>query len=142
MQRINEIKSIMRQLKESKNESLFATSSVNEEADNNTSTENDTSEDDLLLARLEDIITRLEKALVNLDVEGKEEDDDNSDTPAEDEETEEAPADDEESEDEEPAEDEEPEEEPAEESLERRIANLERRFTESRRRSLCRRFTR
>ena len=138
MQRINEIKSIMRQLKESKNESLITAKSVNEEAENDTSTENDTSDADLLLARLEDIITRFEKALANVDGEGEEEQANDDEEQAEDEE----PAEDEE--EAAPAEDE--DEEQAEESytrsLEDRLSALERRFTESRRRSLCKRFTR
>ena len=53
MARINEMKTIMRQLKESKNESAL---NANEEVD----TENDASEADLVLARLEDILSRFE----------------------------------------------------------------------------------
>ena len=93
MLRTNEIKSIMRKLRENpqteevKNESVKeeATETVNEEvkADaeevkteslvteaDETDTENDTSEADLLLARLEDIIARFEKALAIVDEEG------------------------------------------------------------------------
>lgn len=136
MQRTTEIKSIMRQLreqKEVKNESLVTEAEVD--------TENDSSELELQLARLEDIISRFEKVV---NAAGEEE-------PAEEEPAaEEAPA--EEPAEEEPAE-EEPAEEPAEEeepaaeeaysrSLEKRIADLERKFTESRRRKLCRRFVR
>lgn len=132
MQRSTEIKSIMRQLREQKNESLITEAEVD--------TENDASELDLQLARLEDIISRFERVInaAGEDEEGEE--------PAEEEEpTEEEPAEEEGSTEEEPAE-EESEEEAAEESynrsLEKRIANLERKFTESRRRKLCKRFVR
>lgn len=157
MQRINEMKSIMRKLKEIKNESVEADTSapvneavlkaVNEEADKNgedeISTENDASENDLLLARLEDLVDRLERVI-----------------PADEEEKEETPAEEEGASDEEPSEEETPEEETSEDeeapeeeseesaeeayhrSLEERLAALERRFTESRRRSLCSRFKR
>jgi hypothetical protein len=143
MLRTNEIKSIMPKLRENsdveevKNESvkLEATASVAEEAD----TDNDTSEADLLLARLEDIIARFEKALAIVDEDGGEEE-----APAEEAPAEEAPAEEEEGEEEAPAEE---EEEPAAEesykpSLEDRLAALERRFTESRRRRACRKFNR
>lgn len=131
MLRTNEIKSIMRKLRgneEVKNESLI------KEAEE-VGTENDTSEADLLLARLEDIISRFEKALSIVDDEDEEG-------------VEEAPAEDEmppeEGVDEEaPAEEEEAEaEESYQRSLEYRLAALERRFTESRRRKACRKFTR
>lgn len=146
MARTNEIKSIMRQLRNSektKNESIRR---CFEEDENETTTENDVSESDVLMARLEDIISRFEKALSIVDEE----------EPTEDEE----PAEEELAEDEEPMEDEEPvEEEPAEESfrrmvarnrrikaeqasLERRIAMLERKLVESRRRKSVRKFTR
>lgn len=115
MQHSTEIKSIMRQLREQKNESLITEAEVD--------TENDASELDLQLARLEDIISRFERVI---------------NAAGEDEESEEPT-------EEEPAE-EESEEETAEESynrsLEKRIANLERKFTESRRRKLCKRFVR
>ena len=132
MQRINEIKSIMRQLKDSKatTESLENVKLVTESED--TETENDTSNFDLIIAKLEDILSRFEKVIAA--AEGAA----NDDTPAEDEAEE--PAEDEA---EEPApEDEEAAEESYTRSLERRIEDLERRFTESRRRSACRRFTR
>ena len=141
MLRTNEIKSIMRKLRnneEVKNESLI------KEAEE-VGTENDTSESDLLLARLEDIISRFEKALAIVD---EDEEATEDEAPMEDEEAaeDEAPMEDEET----PAEDEEApaeeEEEAAEESyqraLEKRLAALERRFTESRRRKACRKFTR
>ena len=57
MNRNDEIKNIMRKLRESKNESAKANSSrraINEATD----TENDASESDLILARLEDILAR------------------------------------------------------------------------------------
>ena len=138
MNRNDEIKNIMRQLreanKETKNESLVH--SVNEDAD----TENDASEADLLLARLEDILSRFEKVIAVADQDAEEQPEE--EVPAEEEQPEE-----EQPEEEVPAEEEQPEEEePAEESYERsledRLAALERRFTESRRRHLCRRFTR
>ena len=131
MQRVNEIKSIMRQLKEShlKNESSTQRAinesmrdSVNEEID----TENDASETDVILARLEDILSRFEKVLSA-----------ETEEPAEEEETTE-----EEVVEEEPAEDEEAAEESYTRQLERRIADLERRFTESRRMKFCSRFKR
>lgn len=139
MARINEIKSIMRQLKDSK---TFNESLINEAEESDTTTENDASESDLVIARLEDILSRFEKVIAAA------EGDTDDETPAE-EESEEEPA--EEESEEEPVEDEESEEEPAEDetaeesytrSLERRIRDLERRYTESRRRSACRRFTR
>lgn len=133
MLRTNEIKSIMRNLRnneEVKNESLIKEA---EEVD----TENDTSEADLLLARLEDIISRFEKALAIVDSEEEEGGEEADEAPAEDE----MPP--EESEEEAPAEDEEAEaEESYQRSLEYRLAALERRFTESRRRKACRKFTR
>ena len=132
MARTNEIKSIMRQLRNSEKTKNESVRRCFEEDENETTTENDVSESDVLMARLEDIISRFEKALSIVDEE----------EPAE----------------EEPVE-EEPEEEPAEESfrrtvarnrrvkeekasLERRIAMLERKLVESRRRKIARKFTR
>ena len=114
----NEIKSIMRQLRENPSAASVKNESLTNEAEE-TNTENDTSDSDLLLARLEDIISRFEKALAIVDAE-------------------EAPAEDEEA----PAEDEETAEESYSPSLEDRLAALERRFTESRRRKACRKFCR
>ena len=137
MQRTNEIKSIMRRLRESnvKNESVV----MNEAEDTDTSTENDASESDLLLARLEDIISRFEKVIAAST--GEDEEEPEEEPEAEAEEGEEA-----EPEEEPEAEAEEGEEAEAEESynrsLEDRLAALERRFTESRRRYLCRNFRR
>ena len=133
MNRNDEIKNIMRKLRECKkedvkNESLLH--SVNEE----TETEADASEADLVLARLEDILARFEKVLsvatgeADAEKTGEEE--------ATDEEGSEEEATDEEGSEEEPA------EESYERSLEKRLAALERRFTESRRRNLCKRFHR
>ena len=141
MNRNDEIKNIMRKLRECKkedvkNESLLH--SVNEE----TETEADASEADLVLARLEDILARFEKVLSVATGEAEAEETGEEDTAEEGGEEE---ATDKEG-DEEEATDEEPEEEPAEESyersLEKRLAALERRFTESRRRNLCKRFHR
>ena len=87
MARINEIKSIMRQLKDSKS---FNESLITESNEEDTATENDTSDADLVIARLEDILARFEKVIAA--AEGDEEDE----TPAEDEESEEEPAEDEE----------------------------------------------
>jgi hypothetical protein len=141
MNRNDEIKNIMRKLRESKNESVKSTASkriFNEATD----TENDASESDLILARLEDILARFEKVISAADGESEKEpadDKEQSEEPAEDEE----PVEDEEpAEDAEPAEDEEPAKESYNHSLESRLTALERRFTESRRRSLCKRFTR
>ena len=141
MMRTNEIKSIMRQLRESQEVTNESLNRVNE-AEEDTKTENDTSAADLLLARLEDIISRFEKALAIADGEDEEE-------PAPDEEggEGETPEEEEAPEEEEGGEEEQPEEEEAAEeayqrSLEDRLAALERRFTESRRRKLCSRFTR
>ena len=146
MNRNDEIKNIMRKLRECKkedvkNESLLH--SVNEE----TETEADASEADLVLARLEDILARFEKVLSVATGEAEAEETGEEDTAEEggEEEATDKEGDEEEATDEEPAE-EEPEEEPAEESyersLEKRLAALERRFTESRRRNLCKRFHR
>lgn len=148
MLRTTEIKSIMRKLREDsqaaevkadesevKNESL-----ITNEADE-VDSENDVSQSDLLLARLEDIISRFEKALAIVDDEDADAESD-EEAPAEDEAAEEDTA----AEEEEPAEEEgESEEESTEEesyerSLEDRLAALERRFTESRRRKACRRL--
>ena len=143
MNRNDEIKNIMRKLRECKkedvkNESLLH--SVNEE----TETEADASEADLVLARLEDILARFEKVLSVATGEAEAEE-------AGEEEAADKEGDEEEATDEEPAEEEATDEEPAEEepaeesyerSLEKRLAALERRFTESRRRNLCKRFHR
>lgn len=166
MLRTNEIKSIMRKLRENpeaeevKNESAKseATEAVTEEVKaeakdevkneslvteaEEADTENDTSEADLLLARLEDIIARFEKALAIVDGEGEEEGGEEGgeeEAPAE----EEMPPEEEGGEEEAPAEEEEAEaEESYQPSLEDRLAALERRFTESRRRRACRKFNR
>ena len=143
MNRNDEIKNIMRKLREckkedAKNESLLH--SVNEE----TETEADASEADLVLARLEDILARFEKVLsvatgeAEAEETGEEEATDKEDTEEDTAEkgSEEEPTDEEGGEDEEPA------EESYERSLEKRLAALERRFTESRRRNLCKRFHR
>ena len=143
MNRNDEIKNIMRKLRECKkedvkNESLLH--SVNEE----TETEADASEADLVLARLEDILARFEKVLsvatgeAEAEETGEEEATDKEDT---EEDTAEKGSE-EEATDEEPEEEEEPAEESYERSLEKRLAALERRFTESRRRNLCKRFHR
>ena len=144
MNRNDEIKNIMRKLRECKkedvkNESLLH--SVNEE----TETEADASEADLVLARLEDILSRFEKVLsVATGEADSEETGEKEDTDKEGSEEEEAT--DEEGGEEETADEEGGEEEAAEESyersLEKRLAALERRFTESRRRNLCKRFHR
>ena len=128
MLRTNEIKSIMRQLRENPSAESVKNESLTNEAEE-TNTENDTSDSDLLLARLEDIISRFEKALAIVDAE---------EAPAEDEEAPDEEAPDEEA----PAEDEETAEESYSPSLEDRLAALERRFTESRRRKACRKFCR
>lgn len=144
MNRNDEIKNIMRKLRECKkedvkNESLLH--SVNEE----TETEADASEADLVLARLEDILARFEKVLsVATGEADAEETGEKEATDAE--ETGEEEVTDEEGSEEEATDEEGSEEEPAEESyersLEKRLAALERRFTESRRRNLCKRFHR
>lgn len=144
MNRNDEIKNIMRKLRECKkedvkNESLLH--SVNEE----TETEADASEADLVLARLEDILARFEKVLsvatgeADAEETGEEEatDEEGSEEDATAEEGSE-----EETADEEGSEEEETAEESYERSLEKRLAALERRFTESRRRNLCKRFHR
>lgn len=145
MNRNDEIKNIMRKLRECKkedvkNESLLH--SVNEE----TETEADASEADLVLARLEDILSRFEKVLSVATGEAEsEETGGKEDTDKEGSEEEEEAADEEETADEEGGEEggeEEAAEESYERSLEKRLAALERRFTESRRRNLCKRFHR
>ena len=143
MNRNDEIKNIMRKLRECKkedvkNESLLH--SVNEE----TETEADASEADLVLARLEDILARFEKVLSVATGEAEAEETGEEETTDKDS-TEEDTAEEgseEEATDEEPEEEEEPAEESYERSLEKRLAALERRFTESRRRNLCKRFNR
>lgn len=144
MNRNDEIKNIMRKLRECKkedvkNESLLH--SVNEE----TETEADASEADLVLARLEDILARFEKVLsvatgeAEAEETGEEEATDEEGSEEEDtgeEGGEKEPTDEEGGEEEETA------EESYERSLEKRLAALERRFTESRRRNLCKRFNR
>lgn len=146
MNRNDEIKNIMRKLRECKkedvkNESLLH--SVNEE----TETEADASEADLVLARLEDILSRFEKVLSVATGEAESEETggkEDTDKEGSEEEEEEA-ADEEETADEEGGEEggeEEAAEESYERSLEKRLAALERRFTESRRRNLCKRFHR
>ena len=142
MNRNDEIKNIMRKLRECKkedvkNESLLH--SVNEE----TETEADASEADLVLARLEDILSRFEKVLSVAT--GEAESEETGEKEAADEEGGEEDTT-EEGGEEEAADKEGSEEEAAEESyersLEKRLAALERRFTESRRRNLCKRFHR
>ena len=142
MNRNDEIKNIMRKLRECKkedvkNESLLH--SVNEE----TETEADASEADLVLARLEDILARFEKVLSVATGEAEAEETGEEDTAEEggEEKATDEEGDEEEATDEEP-EEEEPAEESYERSLEKRLAALERRFTESRRRNLCKRFHR
>ena len=138
MNRNDEIKNIMRKLRECKkedvkNESLLH--SVNEETE---------TEADLVLGRLEDILARFEKVLsvatgeAEAEETGEEETTDKEDT---EEDTAEKGSE-EDTTDEEGGEDEEPAEESYERSLEKRLAALERRFTESRRRNLCKRFHR
>jgi len=153
MLRTTEIKSIMRKLREDsqaaevkadesevKNESL-----ITNEADE-VDSENDVSQSDLLLARLEDIISRFEKALAIVDDEDADaesgEEASAEDENAEDENAEEdaVPEEEESAEESEPEEEEATEEESYERSLEDRLAALERRFTESRRRKACRRL--
>ena len=143
MNRNDEIKNIMRKLRECKkedvkNESLLH--SVNEE----TETEADASEADLVLARLEDILARFEKVLSVAT--GEAEAEETGEEDATDEKGSEEEDTGEEGGEKEPTDEEGGEEEPAEESyersLEKRLAALERRFTESRRRNLCKRFHR
>lgn len=144
MNRNDEIKNIMRKLRECKkedvkNESLLH--SVNEE----TETEADASEADLVLARLEDILARFEKVLSVATGEAEAEEtgeEEATDEEGSEEETTDKEGSEEEATDEEPEEEEEPAEESYERSLEKRLAALERRFTESRRRNLCKRFHR
>lgn len=145
MNRNDEIKNIMRKLRECKkedvkNESLLH--SVNEE----TETEADASEADLVLARLEDILARFEKVLSVAT--GEAEAEESGEEEATDEECSEEEEDtgeeggEKEPTDEEGGEEEEAAEESYKRSLEKRLAALERRFTESRRRNLCKRFNR
>lgn len=147
MNRNDEIKNIMRKLRECKkedvkNESLLH--SVNEE----TETEADASEADLVLARLEDILSRFEKVLSVATGEAESEETggkEDTDKEGSEEEATDEEGDEEETTDEEGGEEggeEEAAEESYERSLEKRLAALERRFTESRRRNLCKRFHR
>lgn len=144
MNRNDEIKNIMRKLRECKkedvkNESLLH--SVNEE----TETEADASEADLVLARLEDILARFEKVLSVATGEAEAEEtgeEETTDEEGSEEETTDKEGSEEEATDEEGSEEEETAEESYERSLEKRLAALERRFTESRRRNLCKRFHR
>ena len=144
MNRNDEIKNIMRKLRECKkedvkNESLLH--SVNEE----TETEADASEADLVLARLEDILARFEKVLSVATGEAETEEtgeEETTDEEGSEEDTTKEGGEEEEATDEEGGEEEETAEESYERSLEKRLAALERRFTESRRRNLCKRFHR
>lgn len=144
MNRNDEIKNIMRKLRECKkedvkNESLLH--SVNEE----TETEADASEADLVLARLEDILARFEKVLSVATGEAEAEEsgeEEATDEEGSEKDTGEEGGKEEEAADEEGGEEEEAAEESYERSLEKRLAALERRFTESRRRNLCKRFNR
>lgn len=143
MNRNDEIKNIMRKLRECKkedvkNESLLH--SVNEE----TETEADASEADLVLARLEDILARFEKVLSVATGEAEAEETGEEETTDEEGSEEDTTKEggEEEATDEEGGEEEEPAEESYKRSLEKRLAALERRFTESRRRNLCKRFNR
>ena len=147
MNRNDEIKNIMRKLREGKKESAEVKNEavVRSIMNEDTETENDASEADLILARLEDILARFEKVIAVADGEAGEEEEGGEEEASEEgaeeeegggEEEEEAP------EEEEGGEEEEAAEESYERSLEDRLAALERRFTESRRRNLCRRFTR
>lgn len=145
MNRNDEIKNIMRKLRECKkedvkNESLLH--SVNEE----TETEADASEADLVLARLEDILARFEKVLSvatgEAEAEETGEEEATDEKGSEEEDTGEEGGKEEEAADEEGGEEEEAAEESYKRSLEKRLAALERRFTESRRRNLCKRFNR
>ena len=143
MNRNDEIKNIMRKLRECKkedvkNESLLH--SVNEE----TETEADASEADLVLARLEDILARFEKVLSVATGEAEAEETGEEETTDEEGSEEDTTKEggEEEATDEEGGEEEETAEESYERSLEKRLAALERRFTESRRRNLCKRFHR
>ena len=144
MNRNDEIKNIMRKLRECKkedvkNESLLH--SVNEE----TETEADASEADLVLARLEDILARFEKVLSVATGEAEAEEtgeEEATDEEGSEEDTSEEGGKEEEAADEEGGEEEEAAKESYERSLEKRLAALERRFTESRRRNLCKRFHR
>ena len=143
MNRNDEIKNIMRKLRECKkedvkNESLLH--SVNEE----TETEADASEADLVLARLEDILARFEKVLSVATGEAETEETGEEETTDEEGSEEDTTKEggEEEATDEEGGEEEETAEESYERSLEKRLAALERRFTESRRRNLCKRFHR
>lgn len=140
MQNTTEIKAIMRKLKDAdkcskaKNEGFRSKFYEND----NTETENDASEKDLMLARLEDIVSRFEKVIGA--AEGDQpEDEDTAD------ETEEDTVEDEDTADEtvedDTTEDEDTEKE-AKESYMRRLARLERRYTEQRRRNMRRGFRR
>ena len=144
MQNTTEIKAIMRKLKDAdkcsktKNESFR---SKFYESDN-TETENDASEKDLMLARLEDIVSRFEKVIGAAEGDQPEDEDTTDETVDE---TEEDTVEDEDTADEtvedDTTEDEETEKE-AKESYMRRLARLERRYTEQRRRNMRRGFRR
>jgi hypothetical protein len=149
MQRINEMKSIMRKLKDTKNESLSAdikNESLNDSKCEEVETDNDTSDGDLLLAKLDDLISRLENALSLAEDDDKSpaedegnSDEGNSDEGNSDEDNADENNDDEDKSDEDNADN---TEESLNRSLEERLAALERRFTESRRRNLVKRFMR
>ena len=149
MQNTTEIKAIMRKLKDAdkcsktKNESFR---SKFYESDN-TETENDASEKDLMLARLEDIVSRFEKVIGAAEGDQPEDEDTADETVDE---TEEGTVEDEDAVDEtveddttedDTTEDEDAEKE-AKESYMRRLARLERRYTEQRRRNMRRGFRR
>lgn len=153
-QRINEMKSIMRKLKGTKNESLSAdvkNESLNDSKCEEVETDNDASDGDLLLAKLDDLISRLENALSLAEDDDKspaedegDSDEDNSDEGNSDESNSDESNSDEDNSDEDNSDEDNADnaEESLNRSLEERLAALERRFTESRRRSLVKRFMR
>jgi cell division septation protein DedD len=161
MNRINEMKIIMRKLKEIKNESVDsegvtveASEEIINEAElpaeseemsdveeNHVDTENDASAKDMYIARLADLVSRIEKVLEPAEKAAEEAEPEEAEPAEEEAEAEEAEPE-AEPEEAEPAEEEAEAEESYQRSLEKRIADLERRFTESRRRNLCKRFSR
>ena len=139
MQNTTEIKAIMRKLKDAdkcskaKNEGFRSKFYEND----NTETENDASEKDLMLARLEDIVSRFEKVIGAAEGDQPEDEDtaDEIEDTVEDEDTADETVEDDTTEDEDT-------EKEAKESYMRRLARLERRYTEQRRRNMRRGFRR
>ena len=138
-----EVKSIMRRLRE-QDKTAAKNESVRRNFNEDSNSENDGSEADLVLARLEDILARFEKVIAAATGEEAEETEEQpvDEAPEDEASDEEMQSEDEDNNEDENNEDEDAAKESYHRSLEDRIASLERRYTESRRRQRCRSFKR